>query len=115
MISRRKAAIIAMFCLTPRAIANDGIIIRKNQRTLESFVLSEHGCGRATAYSEFNKIVTIGAKTHVSWLDSMDGQFLVRIRTFDRPTASWSPTCTIGQAYGFFVKNRVSCPVLTSW
>jgi len=67
--------------------------------TCPSFVLSEHGCGRATAYSEFNKIVTIGGKTHVSWLDSKDGQFLVRIRTFDRDAASWSPTYTVGQAY----------------
>jgi hypothetical protein len=64
-----------------------------------SFVLSEHGCGRATAYSEFNKIVTIGDRTHVSWLDSKDGQFLVRIRTFERPAANWSPTYTVGQAY----------------
>lgn len=44
-------------------------------------VLSEHGCGRATAYSEFNKIVNIGDKTHVSWLDSEDGKFLVKIQT----------------------------------
>ena len=64
-----------------------------------SFVLSEHGCGRATAYSEFNKIVTIGDKTHVSWLDSESGKFLVRIRTLDRETGKWSPTYTVGQAF----------------
>jgi len=64
-----------------------------------SFVLSENGCGRATAYSEFNKIVTVGRKTHVSWLDSQDGQFLVRIRTLDRNTGQWSPTYTVGQAF----------------
>ena len=62
-------------------------------------VLSERGCGRATAYSEFNKIVTIGEKTHVSWLDSENGQFLVRIRTLDRKTGQWSPVYTVGQAY----------------
>ncbi len=62
-------------------------------------VLSEYGCGRATAYSEFNKIVTVGTKTHVSWLDSKDGQFLVRIRTLDRATGQWSPTYTVGQAF----------------
>ena len=99
MISRKEAVILAVFCLTTQVIANDGVIIRRNQRALESFVLSERGCGRATAYSEFNKIVAIGGKTHVSWLDSMDGQFLVRIRTFDRDTVSWSPTYTVGQAY----------------
>jgi hypothetical protein len=63
------------------------------------FVLSEHGCGRATAYSEFNKIVTLGEKTHVSWLDSQDDKFLVRIRTLNRDTGRWSPTYTVGEAF----------------
>ncbi len=90
MISRKGVVMLAM-CLSPIATAQTG--------ACPSFVLSEHGCGRATAYSEFNKIVTIGEKTHVSWLDSKDDQFLVRIRTFDRDMASWSPTYTIGQAY----------------
>ena len=62
-------------------------------------VLSEYGCGRATAYSEFNKIVTIGNKTHVSWLDSVDGQFLVKIRTLDKNTGQWSPTYAVGEAF----------------
>jgi len=63
------------------------------------FVLSQDGCGRATAYSEFNKIVTVDKKTHVAWLDSKNDQFLVRIRTFDRNTGKWSPTYIVGQAY----------------
>ncbi len=62
-------------------------------------VLSEQGCGRATAYSEFNKIVTVGQRTHVSWLDSAGGRFLVRIRTFDRAKDVWSPVYTAGEAY----------------
>ncbi len=62
-------------------------------------VLSEDGCGRATAYSEFNKIVTIGAKTHVSWLDSENGKFLVKIQTLDRETGRWSAVYTVGEAY----------------
>ena len=33
--------------------------------------LSEHGSTRATRYSGTNKIVTIGGKTHVAWLDSI--------------------------------------------
>ena len=61
--------------------------------------LSEHGCGRATGYAEFNKIVTIGHKTHVAWLDSHDDAFVVRIRTLDRNTNRWSPTHTVGRAY----------------
>ena len=44
-------------------------------------VLSEDGCGRATAYSEFNKIVSVGGETHVSWLDSKDDKFLVTTTT----------------------------------
>ena len=68
-------------------------------KSSNSFVLSEHGCGRATAYSEFNKIVTVGEKTHVSWLDSEGNKFLVRIRTLDRNTGQWSPTHTVGDAY----------------
>jgi hypothetical protein len=63
------------------------------------FVLSQHGCGRATAYSEFNKIVSIGSKTHVSWLDSQDGKFFVKARTLDRTTGTWSPGYTVGEAY----------------
>ncbi len=62
-------------------------------------VLSERGCGRATAYSEFNKIVTIGEKTHVSWLDSENGKFLVKIQTLDRGTREWSAVYTVGEAY----------------
>lgn len=63
------------------------------------FLLSNQGCGRATAYSEFSKIVTVGTKTHAAWLDSAKGQFLVRIRTLDRKSNSWSETYTVGQAY----------------
>jgi len=63
------------------------------------FTLSHNGCGRATAYAEANKIVTIGEKTHVTWLDSEVDKFLVRVRTFDRKTGTWSPVYTVGEAY----------------
>ncbi|MHC4072168.1 MAG: BNR-4 repeat-containing protein [Planctomycetota bacterium] len=90
--------------LSPRKVAEatqtfQGQVTAAESISCPSFILSEHGCGRATAYSEFNKIVTIGRKIHVAWLDSENGQFLVRIRTFDKNTASWSPTFTVGQAY----------------
>ena len=62
-------------------------------------VVSEAGCGRATAYSEFNKIVSIGVRTHVSWLDSEGGKFLVRIQTLDRKSKKWSAVYTVGEAY----------------
>ena len=62
-------------------------------------LLSEHGCGRATAYADANKIITLQDKTHVAWLDSITEGFRVRIRTLDRKTNRWSPTYTVGEAY----------------
>ncbi|GIT28271.1 MAG: hypothetical protein Ct9H300mP1_03170 [Planctomycetaceae bacterium] len=47
-------------------------------------LLSRSGSGRATAYAEANKIVTVGDKTHVTWLDSVKDGFRVRVRTLDR-------------------------------
>jgi len=61
-------------------------------------VLSKRGCGRATGYAEANKIVTVDAKTHVAWLDSVAEGFRVRVRTLDRATGVWSPTYTVGRA-----------------
>ncbi len=63
------------------------------------YLLSEQGCGRASAYAEANKIVTSGDRTHVVWLDSPPEGFRVRVRTLDRRTGDWSPTVTVGDAY----------------
>ena len=62
-------------------------------------LLSEHGCGRATAYADANKIITLQDKTHVAWLDSIAEGFRVRTRTLDRKTNRWSRTYTVGEAY----------------
>ena len=62
-------------------------------------LLSAHGCGRATAYPQENKIVTLGDAVHVAWLDSVADGFRVRIRTLDRASGTWSETHTIGEAY----------------
>lgn len=62
-------------------------------------ILSETGCGRATGYSETNKIVTWEEKTHVAWLDSVAEGFRVRVRTLDRGSGTWSPVYTVGEAY----------------
>lgn len=64
-----------------------------------SFLLSRHGCGRATGYSESNKIITWRQRTHVAWLDSPPEGFRVRVRSVDRGTGEWSPTVTVGDAY----------------
>ncbi|MGB0579680.1 MAG: BNR-4 repeat-containing protein [Limisphaerales bacterium] len=62
-------------------------------------LLSSVGCGRATGYAETNKIVSIGDRTHVSWLDSPKEGFRVRVATLDRNTGDWSPTYTLGGAH----------------
>ncbi|MHC4441801.1 MAG: BNR-4 repeat-containing protein [Planctomycetota bacterium] len=71
----------------------------EQRRSFPRFLLSEHGCSRATGYAEANKLVTVGGKTHVAWLDSVEEGFRVRIRTLDRAKGSWSPTYTIGRAH----------------
>jgi hypothetical protein len=63
------------------------------------FTLSRVGCGRATAYCESNKIVTLDGRTHVAWLDSEDDTFLVRARTLDQATGTWSEAVTVGEAF----------------
>ncbi|HID76903.1 MAG TPA: hypothetical protein EYP56_13020, partial [Planctomycetaceae bacterium] len=65
---------------------------------MKRFLLSSSGCGRATGYAETNKIVTFDGKTHVAWLDSASGKFLVRVRTLDRRSGQWSPVYTVGEA-----------------
>ncbi len=72
-------ALLAIFCLTTQLIYPSGAVDASRTPLVErntvqpdvshSFILSKDGCGRATAYSEFNKIVTVGKKTHVAWLD----------------------------------------------
>ena len=62
-------------------------------------LLSAHGCGRATAYPQENKIVTLDDRVHVAWLDSVAEGFRVRIRTLGRGSGTWSETHTIGEAY----------------
>lgn len=63
-----------------------------------AFLVSAAGCGRATGYAEASKIVTVGERTHVAWLDAEPGGFRVRIRTLDRVSGAWSPAWTIGEA-----------------
>jgi len=64
-----------------------------------TYVLSKNGCGRATGYAESNKIVTLGDKTHVAWLDSMPEGFRVRVRTLDRSANRWLPTLGVGHGH----------------
>lgn len=62
-------------------------------------VLSETGCGRATAYAQSNKVLTVDETTHVGWLDVEEpGKFRVQLRSYDHGAAAWGPTRTIGPA-----------------
>lgn len=58
------------------------------------FLLSESGSTRATAYQFGNKAVTIGNKTHVTWLDAIA---LVKGRTYDHETKTWGKTIDISE------------------
>jgi len=64
-----------------------------------AWLLSEHGCGRATGYAEANKIITHDGKTHAAWIDSQGEGFHVRIRTFDHDSQQWSDTYAVGDGY----------------
>lgn len=55
----------------------------------EPFRLSNKGSTRATAYPMGNKIVTLGDRTHVVWLDAIAQ---VRARTYDHGTETWGDT-----------------------
>jgi hypothetical protein len=65
----------------------------------DHFLVSAEGCGRATGYAEANKIVTLGERTHIAWLDSPEEGFRVRLRTLNRSTGEWSPVHTLDEAY----------------
>lgn len=73
-----------------------GLLLASVAAAAEPPVLSTAGSGRATAYAEQNKIVTVGDKTHVVWLDADESGFWVRGRTLTRSTGAWSETVTIG-------------------
>lgn len=57
-------------------------------------LLSERGSTRATRYATANKIVTLGRKTHVAWLDSISRTM---VASFDRESQSWSQPVHVGE------------------
>lgn len=69
-----------------------------DQKSAARAVLTTEGSGRATAYNEQTKIITVGDKTHVVWLDAVEAGFRVRGRTLDRISGLWSDVVTIGEA-----------------
>lgn len=55
--------------------------------------LSQNGSTRATLYAMSNKIVTIGAKTHVAWLDHLAD---TKVVTYDHETGDVSEPVLVG-------------------
>jgi len=56
-------------------------------------LLSERGSTRATRYATANKIVTIGDRTHVAWLDTISQTMTA---TFDHRSGAWSAPVKVG-------------------
>ncbi|MBG89992.1 MAG: hypothetical protein CMO80_24265 [Verrucomicrobiales bacterium] len=75
-----------------RAQLSEAKNVRNTGRTLISTIGSE----RATQ-GNGNKIVTVGANTHVVWQDSIDDGYFARVRSLDRKTGKWSEAYTLGK------------------
>jgi len=56
-------------------------------------LLSERGSTRAARYAVSNKIVTLGGKTHVAWLDSISQTM---VATYDRGADAWGDAVKVG-------------------
>lgn len=95
MMDRRTFLTITMAMTTGSALR----AFTQQPPAASHFLLSDVGCGRATGYAEANKIVTVGNRTHVAWLDSPSEGFRVRVRTLNRENREWSPVYTIGEAH----------------
>ncbi len=67
---------------------------RSDLAILRDHTLSSSGSTRATAYSMSNKIVTVGGRTYVTWLDT---KAVIRLQSFDRKTGSPSAALRLGQ------------------
>jgi len=107
MMKRRNFLKLIAAGVTAKGAANMGGVRGEAKRNV--FLLSQHGCSRATGYAETNKIVSIGDKTHVAWLDSVKDGFRVRVRTLDRKKNAWSPIYTVGEAYDNHGGPALSC------
>ncbi|MEO7598580.1 MAG: BNR-4 repeat-containing protein [Opitutus sp.] len=91
------AIVCSLACGAPRILAAEGPQPAPPASGARA-ILSTEGSGRATAYPEQNKIITLNSRTHVVWLDAVAEGFRVRGRTLDHTTGEWSPVTTIGEA-----------------
>jgi hypothetical protein len=63
---------------------------------LAEHVLSTTGSTRGTAYTMSNKIVTLGARTHVAWLDAVSKTM---VATFDNEKREWLGQWLVGEGH----------------
>ncbi len=75
------------------ALTSTGVLAGDANNSLRMKLLSERGSTRATRYSNANKIVTLGTKTHIAWLDSVSRTM---IATFDHESQQWSRSVHVG-------------------
>ena len=72
----------------------------------DSFCLSTTGSTRATAYTWSNKVLTLGDRTHIVWLDAVA---TVCGRTYDHASDTWSDIIRIGDGC-----DNHTCPCITA-
>ena len=68
-------------------------LARAEVRVSQTRLLSEYGASGVTDYGSSNKIVTLGGKTHVAWLDSVSETM---VASFDHATGSWTEPVKVG-------------------
>jgi hypothetical protein len=61
---------------------------------VDTHVLSETGSTRGTAYAMSNKVVTLGSRTHVAWLDRISRTM---VATYDNEKGQWLGTWLVGE------------------
>ena len=59
-------------------------LARAEVKVSQTRLLSEYGASGVTDYGSSNKIVTLGGKTHVAWLDSVSETMVASFDHFHR-------------------------------
>jgi len=90
MAGRPVATITLMVALATCACAQEGDAPMAIDRTV---TLSANGSTRASLYAMSNKILTLGGKTHIAWLDSLSDTM---VATYDHATGEVTEPMCVG-------------------
>ena len=86
----RSVIVATLVALTAIALADGGpTMLRVSSET----VLSTTGSTRASFYPASCKLLTLGDKTHITWLDAVSE---IMVRTFDHATGELLPAVHVG-------------------